>query len=226
MKKFILSFLMLVSILAQASDKLEETGYKNALLWNTLYVSQGVFSFTYEHYVTPSSALQVGIGVTQENFAKYTSVDFVLEYPTLSTESNRDSYTPGLSGLLGYKKFIKESAKGKGFYVNPQYRFRNYNYSTDYQSNATDFDYSTSLNRFENINEIGCTFGYQTGGYIMFNFFIGGAYMIKQYQDVNRTQTMSLDPDPSAILIYEYQTKKRTSVSPMPWAGLSVGFMF
>lgn len=226
MKRTVLLFVMLSATLVYASNKEERATFKNALLWNTSYMTQGVFSFTYEYYTSPKSAIQVGLGITQENYVRDLEFDYDFMVPTVSSNSTENKYSDGFLAMLGYKQFIRDAAKAKGFYVNPQYRFRNYNYSTDYVLGNSGLDPYQTINKYENINELGCTIGYQTGGYIMFNFFLGGAYMIKEYTDVNKTTTIT---NPGSMVpneAYSYQSKKKTSVSTVPWAGLSIGFLF
>ncbi len=100
---------------------------KNCIKWNWSVLTRGEFLLDYERYLGGNFTLELGIGVTYEDFlfeATYnsTSGDF-------STNPNYGSPSPGLGGEAGLKYYLTGYDNMEGLFLEATISYRPYSYS-------------------------------------------------------------------------------------------------
>ncbi len=243
MKKTIaLSILLTIGFIASArtNNKTDDlNNYKNSLQWNISYMTRGVFSLSYERLISPKAAIQFSVGATSYDiisisdfpssfFEEINPFNDTYDYDTYSYtyDTNEpeytDAYQGGAFGSIGIKVYLRNNVNLKGLYIKPQFRYRNYFLTT----NVKDDDNNIDFDRTKEMNEFGFTIGYQTGGYLTWNFYIGAGYLMKVSDEIITETITTYDTWGYEYKTYSHSMKKQKQSIPNPWGGVSVGFAF
>lgn len=213
MKKIICCVLLFASIQSFAGENAKSQDaevYKNNLQWTVTQMMRGAFAFTYERQLSNKVGVQIGLGATHE--------DYVFPFISDADYSGYDDeYQGGLYSSISLKIYPRGMKNFKGVYASPFFRYAKYSFSssvTDIQGLVTT---QKDLDRTRLAKDLGFTIGYQTGGAIMFNFYVGMCYSMQNYDKVVDTAS-GLD------IVNELESDSK--MAPTPVGGISVGFAF